>query len=77
MRGIMPTSAGRAPGAEGGPRRGHAGVASAYTSGMKKSLRIPLILLFVGVVLAGCGNKGDLVLPDPPEPTTAETQPEP
>jgi predicted small lipoprotein YifL len=52
-------------------------VASAYTSGMKKSLRIPLILLFVGVVLAGCGNKGDLVLPDPPEPTTAETQPEP
>lgn len=39
---------------------------------MKKSLRIPLFLLLVGAVLAGCGNKGDLVLPDPPEAATEE-----
>ena len=43
---------------------------------MKKPLRIPLFLLLVGAVLAGCGNKGDLVLPDPPE-TAAEETPAP
>ena len=42
---------------------------------MKPSLRIPLFLLLVGAVLAGCGNKGDLVLPDPPEAEAAEAPP--
>lgn len=44
---------------------------------MKKSLRIPVFLLLVGLAAAGCGNKGDLVLPDPPEPAAAEAPPAP
>lgn len=43
-----------------------------YTPAMTKTSRIVLFLLLVGAFLAGCGNKGDLVLPDPPEPAATE-----
>jgi predicted small lipoprotein YifL len=39
---------------------------------MKLTLRTLLSILAVGFILAGCGNKGDLVMPDPPEPAPAE-----
>ena len=40
-----------------------------YTPAMNRTRRLPLLLAFVAVLLlAGCGNKGDLVRPsDVPE----------
>lgn len=35
---------------------------------MKASIRALLCSLLAAAALAACGNKGDLVLPDPPEP---------
>ena len=39
-----------------------------YTGGMTARLRAVLCFFVLALALAGCGNKGDLVLPDAPEP---------
>lgn len=45
----------------------------AYTSAMKSAFA--LLLIALPLALAGCGNKGPLVLPTP-EPATIEVEPE-
>ena len=46
---------------------------------MKAPIRALLCLLFaaLALALAGCGNKGDLVLPDPPEAAAEDAPAEP
>lgn len=51
---------------------GAAVAAADYTAGMRQAIRTLLWLALLGLVIAGCGNKGDLVLPDEPEPAPAE-----
>lgn len=47
-------------------------LAADYTAGMRQVLRTVMWFALVGLAIAGCGNKGDLVLPDaPPEPAEA------
>ena len=42
---------------------------------MNARFRSALFLLALLLAIAGCGNKGDLVLPDEPEPAPAEAPP--
>lgn len=44
---------------------------------MKVSIRALLYSLFLALALAACGNKGDLVLPDPPEAPAKDAPAEP
>ena len=48
---------------------------------MKASIRAllysPILILALVLALAGCGNKGDLVLPDPPEAPAKDAPAEP
>jgi predicted small lipoprotein YifL len=44
---------------------------------MKASLRALLYCLLLALALGGCGNKGDLVLPDPPEAPAEDAPAEP
>jgi predicted small lipoprotein YifL len=43
---------------------------------MNQSLRILAVLLLTSLAVAACGNKGDLVLPDPPAPVAAPAPPD-
>jgi predicted small lipoprotein YifL len=42
---------------------------------MKASIRAFAYSLLAALALAGCGNKGDLVLPDPPPAKDAPAEP--
>ena len=42
---------------------------------MKARLLLAAALAALLLAVAGCGNKGDLVLPDAPEPAPAEAPP--
>ena len=48
---------------------------------MKASIRAllysPILLAVLLLALGGCGNKGDLVLPDPPDAPAKDTPAEP
>jgi predicted small lipoprotein YifL len=44
---------------------------------MKSTPRALVLLFMIALALAACGNKGDLVLPDPPPATAASPDAEP
>lgn len=44
---------------------------------MKATIRALLYSTLLVLALAGCGNKGDLVLPDPPEAPARDVPAEP